>query len=88
MTECRRMTKVTKGDRMLLDSLERSYLDTSEPFMASEAIQAILVTGTKKGRSFTIKINTKKLCGIFRKSDNYELVRKTSAGRIFWRRIV
>lgn len=81
------MTRVTKGDAMLLDSLDRSYLNTEEPFTASSAVQAILVTGTKQGRAFSMKINTKKLCGIFRKSPDYELVGERKKTSHLWRRL-
>jgi len=72
---------------MLLDSLDRSYLDTTQPFTAGNAVQAILVTGTKQGRQFSVKLNSKKLCGIFRKSPDYEQTSKTSNGCVFWRKI-
>ena len=86
--ECRRMTRVTRGDAMLLDSLDRSYLDTTKPFTASSAVQAILVTGTKRGRAFSVNINSKKLCTIFRKSPHYEVVgKKHEKASIFWRKL-
>ena len=79
-----RMSRITKGDRILLDSLDRSYLNTKRPFCSAEAVQAILITGNKQGRSFDMKINTRKLCAIFRKSDEYVEVSKTYSGKIYW----
>ena len=82
--QCRRLYRITRMESSLLSSLERSYLDTSKPFTASQAITAIGLTGNKKGMSFNVKLNSSKLCRIFRKSEDYEVFKKVTRGKTWW----
>ena len=58
-------------ERNWINALERSVLDTSKPFTASQALAAIKVTKTKKGRRMLRIPTRQKVAYILRLSEDY-----------------
>ena len=58
-------------EKRWLDALERSVLDTSRPFTAKQALAAIKITKTKKGKTMLRIPTRQKVAYILRLSEDY-----------------
>ncbi len=70
------MLRINKHEQFILNALERSELDTSEPFTAKRAREVLSMTSTRNNEKTTLRQipSTHKLNRIFKKSNDYELV--------------
>ena len=70
------MLKINRHEQFILNAIERSELDTSEPFTAKQVREALSMTSTRNNEKTTLRQipTTSKLNRIFKKSDDYELV--------------
>ena len=49
------MLRINRHEQFILNAIERSELDTSEPFTAKQVREALSMTGTRNNQKTTIR---------------------------------